>query len=466
MRILVLLLIAGFLAATPAMGQTRVVPDNREQITLSYAPLVRQAAPAVVNIYATRIIRERAVSPLFNDPFFRRFFGGMPMGPMRERRQNSLGSGVIVRPDGLIVTNHHVIDAADQIKVVLNDGREFHAELLLSDEETDLAVLKVDPGEALPYLEPAPAGTLEVGDLVLAIGNPFGVGQTVTSGIVSALARSAGGISDYSFFIQTDAAINPGNSGGALVAMDGSLVGINTAIFSRSGGSLGIGFAIPASMVRAVIDSVDNGGRIVRPWLGMGGQDVTGDIARSLSLPRPGGVLVNRVEPGSPADRAGIRLGDIVMAVNGREVAGAEALRFHVATLPMGEEAELTVLRDGEELTLDLPVEPPPENPPRDVTTLGGRQPFAGAVVANLSPALIDEIDYEGGVRHGVIVLDIRPRSPADRLNLRPADIIREVNGAAVATVDDLERLMAAGARAWQLAIQRDERVLEVMVHG
>jgi len=301
----------------------REVPQSREQVMLSFAPVVRQVAPAVVNIYTKRVVSERrGFSPLFNDPLFKRFFGedfgfGMP----RERVQNSLGSGVIVAPDGLIVTNYHVIKGAAEIRVVLADRREFAAELVLEDKQTDLSVLRIDPqGEALPVIELKDSDSIEVGDLVLAIGNPFGVGQTVTSGIVSALARTQAGISDYSFFIQTDAAINPGNSGGALVTLDGRLIGINTAIFSRSGGSIGIGFAIPANMVRTVVASAAGGNALVRPWTGLIGQTVNSDLAEAFGLTRPGGVIVSKVHPNGPAARAGLRKGDVITSVDGQTV--------------------------------------------------------------------------------------------------------------------------------------------------
>ena len=280
-------------------------PSDREEMRLSFAPLVKRAAPAVVNIYARRVVRSAPVSPFFNDPFFRRFFGeDFSFGRPREQVQNSLGSGVVVRSDGLVVTNHHVIKDASEITVVFADRREFDAKLIGSDERTDLAVLRIEPGgQALPHLGLRDSDDLEVGDLVLAIGNPFGVGQTVTSGIVSALARTAAGISDFGFFIQTDAAINPGNSGGALVSLDGRLVGINTAIYSRGGGSVGIGFAIPSNMVAMVVDSVDRAGRVVRPWIGARTQDVTAAIAASLGQPRPSGAIVRQVYPGR-ADRS------------------------------------------------------------------------------------------------------------------------------------------------------------------
>jgi len=469
--ILSLLLLLALVLPGPAAAQAgaRVVPEGREQITLSFAPLVRRAAPAVVNVYSSRIVRERPLSPLFEDPFFQRFFGPGLNRP-RQRVQNSLGSGVIVRPDGLVVTNHHVIEGAEQIRVVLNDGREFEASLLLSDERTDLALLQIESGSGqLPYLELAESDTdLQVGDLVIAIGNPFGVGQTVTSGIVSALARNARGISDYSFFIQTDAAINPGNSGGALIAMDGSLVGINTAIYSRTGGSLGIGFAIPASMVRAVIASLDNGGRIVRPWLGISGQNLTSDLAESLGVEIPRGVLVNRVDRGSPADRAGLKVGDIVVALDGAPVDTTDGLRFRMATVPIGSSAALTVLRNGRELTLTVSAEPPPEIPPRNETLIEGPYPLAGAVVANLSPALIEETGYDGVRRSGPVVLEVRGRSPAARLGVEPGDVVVSINGTEVSDVDQLTSLMSRSRSRgfWRIGIQRGDRLLEAVVNG
>src|SRR5258708_3954312 len=293
-----------------ADAQTRTPPGNREVLQWSFAPIVKKAAPAVVNVYSRRVVQTR--SPFFDDPAFRRFFGNQsPFGLPRQRVQQSLGSGVVLDASGLIGTNHHVIEAAEEITVVLNDRREFEAKLLVSDDRADLAVLKIDThGEKLAALELGDSDQLEVGDLVLAIGNPFGVGQSVSSGIVSALARTGIG-SDVSSFIQTDAAINPGNSGGALVDLDGRLVGINTAIFSQSGGSVGIGFAIPTSLVRSTLQAAASGGKIVRPWPGASGQGGRTDVPPSLGLPHPEGMLVKDVATGSPAAQA---------AVNGRGV--------------------------------------------------------------------------------------------------------------------------------------------------
>ncbi len=286
----------------------------------------------------------RTRSPLFDDPIFRQFFGSQ-MGLPRERVERSLGSGVLVRPDGVVVTNNHVIKDSDAITVVLADRREFEAKLLGADERTDLAVLKIDAGAVpLPVLPLGDSDALDVGDVVLAIGDPFGVGQTVTMGIVSALARTAVGISDYRFFIQTDAAINPGNSGGALIDMAGRVVGINSAIFSQGGGSIGIGFAIPANMVKAVIAGITTGGKPIRPWLGASGQAVTSDMFQALHLDHPVGVLVNSVRAASPAEAAGILVGDVITGIDGREVDDPEALRYRIATKPVDTTVHLTIV--------------------------------------------------------------------------------------------------------------------------
>ena len=453
--------------AAPGPAAEKQLPQSRAQLELSFAPLVRKAAPAVVNIYTSKTVQARRVSPLFNDPFFRRFFGESfgfnPQAP-RKRVQNALGSGVIVRPEGLIVTNNHVIEGADQITVVLADRREFEAAIVGSDERTDLAVLKVEAGaKKLPHLELRDSDELEVGDMVLAIGNPFGVGQTVTGGIVSALARTQGGISDLNFFIQTDAAINPGNSGGALVGMDGRMVGINTAIYSKTGGSLGIGFAVPSNMVATVIAGIVEGGRLVRPWLGAWGQGVSADIAASFDMPRPAGVLVNRVYPGGPAERAGISVGDVLLEVEGREVNDPDALEYRLATLRLGGEAELTLWRRGERKLVKVALEAPPEDPPRDITELGGPHPLSGATVANMSPALADELDLDA-FAPGVFILGVKRGSPARRRRFRAGDRIEEVNGREVDTVAALKEFLERPSGRWNIAIDRNGKTMTLSI--
>jgi len=447
----------------------RTVPSDRAQIRLSFAPAVKKANPAVVNIY----VRQRAQvrrSPLFDDEFFRRFFG-RDFGIPRRRAQRSLGSGVIVSADGLVVTNFHVIRGRDgrgteniDIKVSLSDGQEYPAEVILQDKQTDLAILRLqgEDTEDFPHIRFADSDNLQVGDLVLAIGNPFGVGQTVTSGIVSATARTRVGITDYQFFIQTDAAINPGNSGGALVDMDGRLVGINTAIFSRSGGSQGIGFAIPSNMVRVVVDSALQGGRVRRPWLGVETQSVTSDLAEALDLPRPRGALIAEIAPESPAETAGLREGDVVLRIDGRRVGDSDALRYRIATKGLEEEAEFEIWRDGARRTLEVKLEAPPEKPPRNTTKLSGDHPLAGATVENLSPAVAQE--FRMRETSGVVVRETESYSPARRVGFRPGDIILEINGARLSRVADLERAVRDRARVWRLAIERGGEVLRTTI--
>lgn len=460
------LLLIVALGGQQALAQERQTPRQQEEIRLSFAPVVRQAAPAVTNIFAKRVIRGEMRSPLLNDPFLRRFFDDGFFGRRlpRDRMQNSLGSGVLVRPDGVIVTNNHVIENMTEIRVVLSDRREFDAEVILTDPQTDLAVLKIDPGdEALPVLQFADSDEVEVGDLVLAIGNPFGVGQTVTSGIVSATSRTQAGVSDYQFFIQTDAAINPGNSGGALVGVDGRLVGVNTAIFSRSGGSIGIGFAIPSNMVGRIVDSALNDKTIMRPWLGASGQVVTADIAASLGLDRPIGILISQLYPNGPAAKAGLRIGDVLMKIDGWEIYDPQSLRYRIATGKIGGKAAVTVWRDGKTRDLAVPLLSPPEDPPRNLTLLEGKHPLTGLTIANLSPAYSEELGLEGEDR-GVIVTDIHPASPARRLGLRRGDILVKIEDLPIGRVSDVLKATAVPRKMWELQIKRGDKVIGMRI--
>ncbi|MDO8607201.1 MAG: DegQ family serine endoprotease [Phaeospirillum sp.] len=447
----------------PAEAQ-QIVPTSREQMRLTFAPVVRQVAPAVVNIYTKRVVH-MAASPMFADPMFRRFFGEVP-GMTRDRVQSSLGSGVLIGADGTVVTNHHVIKDADEITVVLADRREFEARIIGSDERSDLAVVKIESkGEAFPTLILGDSDKIEVGDVVLAIGNPFGVGQTVTQGIVSALARTNVGVSDFRSFIQTDASINPGNSGGALVDMEGKLIGINSAIYSKDGGSNGIGFAIPTALVRNVVASIAKGGKVVRPWLGAGGQAVTADLAQALKLARPLGILINNVHHDSPAARAGLQNGDVIIAVQGREVDDPESLRFRLATLPIGGDAQLTLLRGGVERRVNVRLIAPPETPARDQTELGGRNPFSGATIVNINPALAEEIGINSG-QIGVLVLGVRRGSVANRLGVLPGDHILRINDKPVASVADVKRLVEGERPRWSITINRNGETMTQVIGG
>ena len=454
-------LAAGFLAPAHAQLLERRVP-NAAELRLSYAPVVQRVAPAVVNVYAAKTVVNR--NPLFDDPIFRRFFG-VP-GDAGNQLQRSLGSGVIVDASGLIVTNVHLIEGADEIKVSLSDKREFEATVVLKDPRTDLAVLRVkDAKEKFPVLDFSNSDALEVGDIVLAIGNPFGVGQTVTHGIVSALARTQVGVSDYQFFIQTDAAINPGNSGGALVDLTGKLVGINTAIFSRSGGSQGVGFAIPANMVRVVVTSAKTGGSAVkRPWLGAKLQAVTADIADSMNLKRPAGALIANVAPAGPAAQAGLKAGDLIISVDGQAVDDTNAFDYRFATKPLGGNAKLGIMRAGQELIATVALQTAPELP-REEITIRSRSPFSGAKVANLSPALSDELQLQN-VDNGVVVVDVDNGSYASNLGFQRGDVIQEVNGVRIGKTRDLDTASKTQSGSWRIILIRRGQKISAVFGG
>lgn len=434
------------------------LPFGRAEIQLSFAPLVKETAPAVVNVYASQ--QAKANSPFAGDPFFEQFFGGQAP----QRAQSALGSGVIVDPSGFIVTNYHVIRDADEIKVATSDGREFTSKVLLKDESLDLAVLKIDGDGDFPSAPIGDSDALEVGDLVLAIGNPFGVGQTTTSGIVSALARSHIGVSDFGFFIQTDAAINPGNSGGALINMTGQLVGINTAIFSRSGGSIGIGFAIPSNMVRAVVKAAQAGqDYFERPFIGATFDPVTAPIAESLGMKQPTGALVSAVTAEGPAERAGLRPGDVVLALNGTAIEHVDALGYRLATQQIGTTASLQVLSKGEQKTMEISLERAPEGASNATVVIKGRSPFAGAKVAALSPRLAQKLGMRSDIA-GVTVVDIDRNSPAAGFGFQPRDIVREVNGEVINSAEQLAQLAGQQTRWWRFTVERDGQLLRQML--
>jgi Do/DeqQ family serine protease len=450
------------LVAYPAMAQDRRVPATAAELRLSYAPIVQRVQPAVVNVYAAKVIQNR--NPLLDDPIFRRFFG-VP-GQQPEQMQRSLGSGVMVDPSGLVVTNVHVIEGADEVKVSLADKREFEAEIVLKDPRSDLAVLQLKGvHEKFPTLDFANSDELQVGDVVLAIGNPFGVGQTVTHGIISALARTQVGITDYQFFIQTDAAINPGNSGGALVDITGKLAGINTAIFSRSGGSQGIGFAIPANMVRVVVASAKGGGKAVkRPWLGAKLQAVTPEIAESLGLRLPSGALVANVVSGSPAARAGLKPSDLIAAIDGQAVDDPNAFDYRFATRPLGGTAQVDVLRAGKTVKLTVALETAPDTG-RNEIVLTGRSPLQGAKVANISPAVADELHLDSDTE-GVVVTDLADGGAAANVGFQKGDIILAVNSQKIAKTSDLEKATHEQARIWRITVVRGGQQINVTLGG
>lgn len=452
-----------------AFAQPREAPQSREQVMLSFSPVVKRVSPAVVNIYTKRVVT-RSFSPFMGDPFFDRFFGqGFGGGLTKQQVESSLGSGVIVEPEGLVITNAHVIKGAQEISVVLSDGREYDAKLSLLDEPSDLAVLRMDTGEErMPFVTMRPSETLEVGDIVIAVGNPFGVGQTVTSGIVSALARSSMNINDFNFFIQTDAAINPGNSGGPLVAMDGQVVGINTAIYSRDGGSLGIGFAIPSEMVNTII-AAEKSGRtgedgVVRPWMGITAQAVTADIADSLGLNRPYGVLIAGLHEASPLKEAGLKVGDVVISFGGKEVRTPPEMRFRHATVPMGQSAEVEYLRAGKIQKATITSITPPEIPAREQTVLEGAHPLNGVTVSNVNPAVSIELGINDA-EDGVAVVAVNPRASSYRV-VQPGDIIESVNEDEIEDVKDLARELDQGERkgGWVLLVNRDGRRTQIVV--
>jgi serine protease Do len=442
-----------------------ITPTSMSEVQLTFAPVVKRVVPAVVNVYARSVVQQQ-VNPLFADPFFSQFFGGTP--EMRQRVQQSLGSGVIVRPDGIILTNNHVVEGGTDIVVALSDKREFKAKVLLADARTDLAVLKIDAnGEKLPTVPFADSDRVQVGDLVLAVGDPFNVGQTVTMGIVSALARSQVATGDSQIFIQTDAAINPGNSGGALVTTDGKLAGINTAIYSRSGGSIGIGFAIPANLARRVVEGVEGGqgARGVRlSWIGASGQAVTSAIAASLGLPRPVGVLIKEVYPGGPLAAAGVKTGEVVQSVDGNDVDDMQSLNYRIATHKPGDRVRLHVAsgKSGRDVTATVAL--PPENPPREAQTVGGRNPLGGARVINLSPAAALDLSLDLFSK-GVAIAAVEDNSYAAAQGFQTGDIIRSVNGAEVNRVGDLTRMLNA-ARSWNIVLERGGRRAQLSFQG
>lgn len=462
LKIFVPAVMAVIVAAVPFVvaQETRTVPASRQEMQMSFAPLVKKTHGAVVNVYAERIVQRRA-SPFAGDPFFEQFFG--QRFPNRTEKQSSLGSGVIVEANGTVVTNNHVIEGADDIKVALSDGREYPVKVVLKDKRLDLAVLKIDAKEELPTLSMADSDKIDVGDLVLAIGNPFGVGQTVTSGIVSGLARNQVTDGDFGFFIQTDASINPGNSGGALMNMNGELIGINTAIFSRGGGSNGIGFAIPANLVKVFLAAADKGEKsFERPYVGATFEPVTSDVADALGLKNVLGALVVKTVEGGPADKAGIKPGQVITAVNGLGVEHPDALNYRLTTAGLGKPVALTVIESGKQKEVSLTLGSAPETRPRDERVLSGNMPFDGATVGNLSPRLAYDLGMQTDAT-GVVITTIAEGSVAERLGFQPHDIIVAINGTAITSTQQLAQFSKGDPAFWRVEIDRNGQRIRQM---
>jgi serine protease Do len=446
---------AGSSEGATASGRTDT-PD-------SFAGIIEKALPGVVNISTERIVRGREtvpVPPFFHDPFFRDFFGDDFPGQfpnMPSRRQNSLGSGVIVQSDGYLLTNHHVIEEASEIKVLLNDGRELAAKVVGSDPGTDLAALKIEAGN----LTPIPFGDSEnirVGDYALAIGNPFGLGSTVTMGIVSAKGRGNLGIEDYEDFLQTDAAVNPGNSGGALINTAGQLIGINTAIISGSGGNQGIGFAIPATMAHEVLKQLIEKGEVVRGWMGVVIQEVTPEMAEAFQLKETKGVVISDLAPDSPASHAGLQRGDVIAAMNGQPVEEGRSLRLAIARLAPGTNVTLAVVRNNERRNVSVKLGEMPAPAEPKVGDQNGQPEqsdvLAGAKLQPLTPALAQKLGLDPGTR-GVLVTSIVPGTAAADVGLRPGDVIQEVNRQPVTSISEMNRMISRAGRAVVLLVNR-----------
>jgi len=449
------------LLAAPLYAQQ--VPSTAAEMQLSFVPVVRQAAPAVVNIYA-RVVQQVERMPLQADPFFERFFQD-PSTNKQPRVQNSLGSGVILSEDGIVVSNYHVVGTATDIRVVLNDRREFSARVLLGDEASDLAILKIDAPDALPFLGLRESDSVEVGELALAIGNPFGVGQTVSSGIVSGLARSGGSTgSGHGYFIQTDAPINPGNSGGALVDMAGRLIGVNTSILTRSGGSNGIGFAIPADLIAAFMSQAEHGlEEFRRPWAGISGQSVDTDMAATLGFDRSGGIIISGLHDSSPFAQAGLMVGDVILRVGGQSVNTPSEMIYRMTVAGVNATIEVAFSRDGEETIVQIAQMAAPDDPPRAEVVLADSTLFPKVKLALINPAVLAEMNLPIGLE-GVVVMEAGPYGT--RVGLREGDVILSVNGVEIAHPDDAANLLSGGVRRIEMVVQRGARRLTIRFRG
>lgn len=440
-----------------ALAETRV-PTSQTEIALSFAPLVKKAAPAVVNIYARRVVAQQR-TPMQNDPFFGNLF--RDLGPPRPRVQNSLGSGVILSADGIVVSNYHVVGMATDIRVVLNDRREYSAKVLLGDQDSDLAILQMQDAAGMPYLPLRDSDSVEVGELALAIGNPFGIGQTVSSGIVSGLARSGTATGNArGYFIQTDAAINPGNSGGALIDVTGALIGINTSILTRSGGSNGIGFAIPSALVSQFVDQAKAGNRqFQRPWAGMTGQSVSPDMSEAFGFSAPEGVIISYLHGESPFLASGLKPGDVVLAVDGQRVNTPAEMLYRMSVAGIGREALIRRLRDGVEQDMRVRMIAPPDSPARNAVTLTEAEALPGLAVARANPSVIAEFGLPLTTQ-GVVITDAGPLGA--RAGLQRGDILLQIAGQDITAPQDVRTAFADRARGFAVLLQRGGRRIQL----
>ncbi|MEB3702699.1 Do/DeqQ family serine endopeptidase [Candidatus Bealeia paramacronuclearis] len=458
-----------FLLILSACGK----PDNPSQNSISetcqkseltFSSVVKKFAPTVVNIYASSEVQTKTPMDTFmDDPFYKQYMERLH-GPHVDHKLNSMGSGVIVSEDGHILTNYHVIEGGDTIRVILHDRREFEAKIVASEQRTDLVMLKIDVGsEKLPFAVLDPIDNLNVGDMVLAIGNPFGVGQSVSSGIISAVGRSQSGISDFRSFIQTDASINPGNSGGALVTGDGRLIGINTAIYSKSGESIGIGFAIPSPLVIPFVESALQGKRTERPWMGIRIRGVDMETSRKLGFTHPYGVLIKEIYKGGVADQVGIQVGDILTHFNDQIIEDDAELDYVLSRQHLDTTVTFKVYRNGKEKNIQVNMKAPPEASNLDSYEIQGKNPLTGAVVAELSPALALDLGADP-LKRGIVILDIKPNSLAENLKLNVGDIIHNINEQELIILGDFFKIVKAAPQKWSIKFFRNNKHLTLEV--
>jgi serine protease Do len=448
------------------VGQGARAANDPTSNPMGFAPLFKPALPAVVSITSSRVVKVPQ-SPFFNDPFFQQFFGGQFPNMPQEQREHGLGSGVIVSPDGYILTNNHVIDKSTDIKVQLADKRQFTGKVIGTDPKTDIAVVKIN-ATGLPTIPLGDSSKLEVGDYAFAIGNPFGVGETATMGIISATGRNGLSIEDYEDFIQTDAAINPGNSGGALLDARGELIGINTAILSGGGGNQGIGFAIPVNMAKYVMDQILKHGKVVRGYIGVGIQDVTPELARVFHVPAEKGALVSSVDANSPGGKAGLQRGDVITELNGEPVEGSNDLRLKVGTMTPGTTIHLKVDRNGEmrDVALNLGEAPTGKGAANNAEGSVENSPMRGVQVDELTDDIRQQLGLKANVK-GVVVTSVPDDAPAADAGLQRGDVIEQVNRQPVNSVADYQRLIEqAGKQTLVLLVNHGGTTVFLVVQG